>query len=196
MKTFSKYVNLREAIATLSPTDIYDFYWICSALSYNQIDDSNTRTAHFYLRELQELYVRVFTDLLTKQIEKYAQRGRVDPNFKISLSRHPESIRRMMAQTFRSDMTRRNDVWNMIADYLVGLSSTNNVDRICYYIDRINNSVHNTKTLVLDKLPQGHQLLQALDTTHNSKNPKDYAQFVGPEVRRLVRQWFGPGMAS
>jgi hypothetical protein len=100
----------------------------------------------------------------------------------------------MMARTFRSDMQRRNDVWDQIADHLYNLANTGIINKICFYIDRINNSVHNTKTLVLDKLPNGMGLMQAFDNCHKARNPKQFAQFVSPEVRRLVRHWIGPAM--
>jgi hypothetical protein len=190
---------------TLTPTDVYDFYWICTALSYEQLADEDVRIAHFYLKELQDLYVMVFTELLTKQIEKYVQRGRIDmvqgkPAFDVIQIRQapfhqrPALIKSMMAQTYRSDMQRRNEVWDQIADHLYNLANTGAINRICFYIDRINNSVHNTKTLVLDKLSNGPQLLQAFENCHRARNPRQFARFVSPEVRRLVRHWIGPGM--
>lgn len=215
METFFKYIQtrivpkLRKLVEgpgnTLTATDVYDFYWICTALSYEQIEDEQLRIAHFYLKEIQNLYVAVFTELLTKQIEKYVQRGRIDmaqgqPAFDVKQIRaapfqqRPALIKHMMAKTFRSDMQRRNDVWDQIADHLANLATTGVITKICYYIDRINNSVHNTKTLVLDKLPNGMALMQAFDMCHKAKNPKQFVQFVSPEVRQLVRHWFGPGM--
>ena len=190
---------------TLTATDVYDFYWLCTAISYEQIQDEELRLVHFYLKEIQDLYVVVFTDLLTKQIEKYAERGRIDmvqgqPAFDVKqiqaapFQQRPALIQHMMAKTFRSDMQRRNDVWNQIADHLYNLANTGVINKICFYIDRINNSVHNTKTLILDKLPNGPQLLQAFDIVHRARTPKQYAQYVSPEVRRLVRHWYGPGM--
>jgi len=190
---------------TLTPTDIYNFYWICTALSYEQIEDEKVQLAHFYLKEIQDLYVSVFTELLTKQIEKYVSRGRIDmqqgqPAFDVKqiraapLQQRPALIKQMMAKTFRSDMKRRNEVWDQIADHLYNLANTGLINKICFYIDRINNSVHNTSTLVLDKLPNGMGLMQAFDNCHKSRNPKEFARFVSPEIRKLVNHWIGPGM--
>jgi hypothetical protein len=188
----------------LSPTDIYDFYWLCTGLSFDQIADEDERLARFYLQEIQNLYIKVFTELLTAQIEKYVRKGRIDtvegkPAFDSSKLRTlPErerinQIQSMMKQTFRSDMQRRNERWELIAEYLLGLANTGVTKNICYYIDRINNAVHNTRTLVLDKLPGAERLLKALDDVHRSRIPKDYAFGVSPEVRRLMKQWTGPG---
>lgn len=174
-------------------------------MSYEQLADEDVRLAHFYLKEIQDLYISVFTELLTKQIEKYVSSGRIDmqqgkPAFDVrqiraaSPQQRPALIKSMMAQTFRSDMQRRNEVWNQIADHLYNLANTGLINKICFYIDRINNSVHNTKTLVLDKLPNGMELLQAFDNAHKARNPREFARFVSPEIRRLVRHWIGPGM--
>jgi hypothetical protein len=218
MKTFFNYLEnripsrtrLTEGITgnVLTPTDLYDFYWLCSGFSYGQFngameDSKDEQVARFYLQEIQNLYIKVFTELLAAQIEKYVKRGRIDmaqgkPAFDIMQLRNapfhkkPSLIKYMMAQTFRSDMSRRNDRWDMIADYLVGLASTGSTSKICYFIDRINNSVHNTQTLVLDKLPNAAQLMVALDAVHHSGTPKEFASKVSPEVRRLMKNWTGP----
>ena len=199
--------NLVESLNNkeLDPFTIGDFYWLWTGLSYNQIPDEEIQIAQHYLREIQQIYIAAFTELLTQQIEKYVQRGRVDmaqgkPAFDVRqiraapLDSRPALIKSMMAKTFRSDMKRRNDVWDQIADHLQNLATTGVIDKICYYIDRINNSVHNTKTLVLDKFENGAAILQALDAVHNARRPTEYARFVEPEVRKLVRNWFGPGM--
>lgn len=219
MRSFLKYVEttripprsryLLEELTTnrnvLTATDVYDFYWLYSAFSYDQINIQDYNVAEFYLKELRDIYLQAFTELLTKQIEKYVSRGRIDmvqgkPAFDIATVRaapfqqRPMMLRKMMAQTYRSDMTRRNDVWDMIAEYLQGLSHAENAKQITWYIDRINNSVHNTGTAVLDKFKGGMDLLRAFDTVHRAKVPRDYARFVSPEVRRLVKVWEGPGL--
>ena len=219
MKTFFKYLEnripprsrfLAESAPgnVLTPTDIYDLYWLCTGFSYDQFhgareDTQDEQIAKFYLQEIQNLYIKVFTELLTAQIEKYVKKGRIDtiqgqPGFDINQLRlapygkRPSLIRSMMAQTFRSDMARRNEKWDMIADYLVGLASTGDTKKICYYIDRINNSVHNTATLVMDKLPNAKQLMVAFDAVHHARTPREFASKVSPEIRRLMKHWTGP----
>jgi len=173
-------------------------------LSYGLVHDNELRTAQFYLEEIQNLYVNVFTELLTKQIEKYVLRGRIDmqggqPAFDVRqiraapMQRRPMLIQHMMKQTFRSDMQRRNTVWDMIAEYLYELSTTGLPNKVCYYIDRINNAVHNTKTQVLDKLPNSSSLLRAFDLCHKARTPREYSRYVSPEVRQLVNNWTLPG---
>lgn len=212
MGPFYKYLEMRVAPRfslaeglndrILDQFIVGNFYWIWTGLSYDQIPDEEIQIAQHYLREIQQIYVTTFTELLTKQVEKYAQRGRTDivqgkPAFDVRqiraapLESRPALIKSMMAKTLRSDMQRRNDVWDQIADHLLNLATTKDINKICYHIDRINNSVHNTKTSVLDKLPTGNVILQALDTVHKAKKPTEYARFVEPEVRKLVINWFG-----
>jgi hypothetical protein len=185
-------VNNRNS---LTPTDIYDFYYLCAGISSEQINLRDHFLAEFYLREIRETYLNVFTELLTRQIEKYVGRGRFDKSFDVRqlraapLEQKFELIKDMMKRTYRSDMVRRNDVWIDIALHLQNLSKHEDAKNICYYIDRINNSVHNTAELVLDKLPNARGLLQAFDTAHNSRNPGEFRRFVSPEVRKLVPVW-------
>jgi hypothetical protein len=177
----------------LSPTDIYDFYFLCTGLSYNQIDVKDYNLAEFYLREIKDNYLRTFGNMLAEQIKKYYSRKRVDPNFNISQLNAGDfaGLKALMAQTWRSDMRRRNEVWNSLADYVYKLSMTNNARDICSILDRINNAVHNTEEIMLSKL--GHSFQQAYDNVHRSRTPKDYVKYVSPEVRRLMKIWFGPG---
>lgn len=177
----------------LSPTDIYDFYFLYTGLSYGQINLQDHNLADFYLREIRDNYLQSFGTILYNQLKKYVSRRRVDSSFDASRlnPRDFGALKELMQLTYRSDMRRRNEVWNSIADYVYKLSQTNNMRDICYIIDRINNAVHNTHELVLDKL--GPAFLQAYDVVHRAKTPKDYIRYVSPEVRKLMKVWSGPG---
>ena len=175
----------------LTSTDIYDFYFLTTALSYDQINLEDLSVAEFYLNEIYKVYLQSFKQLLIDQIEKYYKKNRIDADFNYSLlkSANFETIKSLMNKTFRSDMVRRNDVWNLIAENLLSLSKAGSIKTKCFYIDRLNNCVHNTGDLVLDKFPNGYKLMNAFDVVHNSKTPKEFARFVSPEIRRLMKVW-------
>ena len=175
----------------LTSTDIYDFYFLTTALSYDQINLEDLSVAEFYLNEIYQVYLQSFKKLLIDQIEKYYKRNRIDADFNYSLlkSANFETIKNLMNKTFRSDMVRRNDVWNLIAENLLNLSKAGSIKTKCFYMDRLNNCVHNTGDLVLDKFPNGYKLMNAFNVVHNSKNPKEFARFVSPEIRKLMKVW-------
>lgn len=197
MKTFlESLVQPRKRVLCegvgLSPTDIYDFYFICTGLSYNQINVRDYNLAEFYLREIKDNYLRSFGQMLAEQLKKYYTRRRVDSSFdanQINPSNYL-ALKDLMRQTYRSDMKRRNDVWNSVADYVYKLSMVNDAREICSIVDRLNNAVHNTDELMLGKL--GQQFSSAYDNVHRSRIPQDYIKFVSPEVRRLMKVWDGP----
>ena len=209
MRTFGQFLTQKQiqslsesfSNASLAPQHIYDFYYLAAALSYGQIDEDDRFVASYYLQELQHLYLDVFSKLLIEQLAKYQRRGRLDTiNGRLAydvkeLENAPnqfDAIKQMMAKTYRSDMTRRNVVWNNIAEYVEALSRQTKPDKITYYIDRINNSIHNTENLVLEKFPNGHELIQAFNVAHLNSSPENYRRFVSPEIRRLVKVWSGP----
>jgi hypothetical protein len=93
-------------------------------------------------------------------------------------------------------MVDRNTNWEYIALNLLELYKANKAN-ICKFADRINNAIHNTGSSVLDKLSTGRSklgmtpFLRAFDIVHKSRLPNGYAQYVSPEVRRLVKTWYG-----
>lgn len=193
LNIFMKFRAFFEAINTkyLTTTDIYDFYFLTTALSYDQIHSEDLSVAEFYLNDICQLYLQSFKQLLIDQIEKYYKRNRVDADFSYySLkTANFEKIKELINKTFRSDMVRRNDVWNLIAANLLNLSKAGSIKIKCFYMDRLNNCVHNTGDLVLDKFPNGYKLMNAFDIVHNSKTPKEFARFVSPEIRKLMKIW-------
>jgi hypothetical protein len=105
------------------------------------------------------------------------------------LGESPDAINVAMKKTFRSDMKRRNVEWENVTNAVAQLARGNSVNHILTYIDRINNAIHNTGEIVLSKLPYGRQLMDAFERVHHSKLPREYAQYVSPEIRHLYRQY-------
>ena len=97
-----------------------------------------------------------------------------------------KQLKKWMAQTYRSDMSRRNVVWDRVAENAESLSAAyagNNLDRMAYSIDRLNNDIHNTQELVLGKFSS--ELEQAFNTAHNADHPKEYKQYVPRDLRSI-----------
>jgi hypothetical protein len=183
-------IFLENYLVSLYPKDIYNFYYIFSAHSYGKMYDEDKSRAEFLLNEIKNKYLVVFKDVLIQQLKKYSKQNRTDIDFdqkSINPNMDFRTIHSLMSKTYRSDMSRRNINWEMLAEYCMNLSGTGVFDKICFYIDRINNSVHNSGELFFDKLENANDLLKAFDTVHLSATPRDYARFVGSEVRKLAR---------
>lgn len=183
-------IFLENYLVSLYPKDIYNFYYIFSAHSYGKMYDEDKSRAEFLLNEIKNKYLAVFKDVLTEQLKKYSNQNRTDIDFDQNLinpNMDFRTIHSLMSKTYRSDMSRRNINWESLAEYCMNLNGTDVFDKICFYIDRINNSVHNSGELFFDKLDNANELLKAFDTVHLSATPRDYARFVSSEVRKLAR---------
>jgi len=125
-----------------------------------------------YLQDIKNKYLGTFIPLIQKQLYKYLERNRIDSN---SFSegdintQNTENLDLYMKNTYRSDMTRRNVVWENLTKLVNELSKTSDSGNIIKIIDRINNNIHNTGDLILTKLDNGSELLKALDICHSSK---------------------------
>ena len=89
-----------------------------------------------------------------------------------------------MKQTYRSDMERRNVNWEYLTENLSGLAATTNPERVIYYIDRLNNAIHNTYTKTLDKLPRGYELIEAFNNCH-ALSPQELKKYVSSFLRKI-----------
>lgn len=189
MKTFAEFTHSASSW-NLSPRDVYNFYYIFSAYSYGKLYDEDKNKAEFILNEIKQKYLKNFKLLLIQQLEKYVSLNRVDDDFsneELSEDMSFQTIKALMSKTYRSDMQRRNANWNSLADYCESLNKTNSFDKLCFFIDRINNTIHNTGGPILDKLPNGIELLNSFETVHLAQSPKQYAKYVGSEVRKIAR---------
>jgi len=149
----------------LTPQDIYSFYY-CEFLPEHEIKSE-------FLNDLKNKYITIFTKTVQEQLEKYYQRRRIDSDFDSSWIKSADTsvLDNAMKKTFRSDMKRRNDNWNFLTEYLNALNKSNTVKNIIFYVDRINNTIHNTGEGMLSKVPNGYELLTAFNVAAEAKLP-------------------------
>lgn len=195
MIKFKKLLSEVHNVETLTPRDVYNFYymWHTSLHDPQAIETPYGKevVSHF-LGQLKAKYVRLFTRILAEQIKKYVSRGRVDADFPKGMNLDQASaseLQTLMAKTFRSDMKRRNDLWNLVADYLVKLQYASSMKDTFLYINQLNNAVHHTQGRVLDKLPNYWENLRAaFDTVAQAKSVKAFAPMVDKDIRGLTNQ--------
>jgi hypothetical protein len=82
-----------------------------------------------------------------------------------------------MRQTYRSDMKRRNDVWNNITEHLKGLAARSPRD-IIFRIDRLNNAIHNTNELLFSKFKNAGELMDAFEAINDARDERAYSRNV------------------
>ena len=171
-------INERYYSDSISPYDIFSFYY-CEHISDHPVKIE-------FLKELKEKYVNIFRKVLQTQLNKYHRRQRIDPEFN---PEHIEtndlaSINQAMNQTYRSDMVRRNDNWNLLAEYVYELSKSNTPKRITFYIDRIHNTIHNTGEIMLSKLGNARELMNAFNVAHTA-NINALRYYSYPELKNI-----------
>lgn len=182
-------------VESLTPKDIYNFYYLWHTSLHNPAAVGTTygkEVQSYYLNQLKTKYVKLFTKILSQQVQKYVQRGRVDPDFPKDIqwdSASPEALWGLMKKTFRSDMTRRNDVWNMVGEFTTNLSKAQAAKDLFVWINQLNNAVHNTNGRVLDKLPNYYaSLRQAFDAVDKAGNIENLRGLVDKDIRDLKNQ--------
>jgi len=193
-----KFKNLLKEIhdsESLTKSDIFNFYYLWHTSLHNPAavqSPFGKEVQNYYLTQLKSKYVKLFTKLLSKQVQKYVKRGRVDQDFPMDAqwdSIAPEALVGLMKKTFRSDMTRRNDLWIMVGDFVVNLSKALTPKDMFLWINQLNNAVHNTQGKVLDKLPNYYTDLQrAFDAVDKAGNVDALRQFVDKDIRDLKNQ--------
>jgi len=187
-----KELLLEYVTGTITSGDIYNFYFL---FYYNQFEPNLLNTSYArdiereYLYAIKEKYLSTFKALLAEQINKYIGRKRMDPDFptkQVSETDSAETLEFLMAKTFRSDMKRRNDVWNIAARATAQLEKITNPKLLYAPINALNMAVHNTNTLILGKLGGGYGLMQAYDACANA-DPKYYVGRVSKDLRDLLK---------
>ena len=186
---------------TISAKDIYNFYylWYIATTQPSAVATPyGKEVMKTYLQALKDKYVRLFRRLLIKQIAKYISRGRVDPdilskNVSELDSMSSSELQKLMAKTFRSDMTRRNERWDMVADFVTKLESASSTNDMFLYINQLNNAVHNTQTQVMDKFPNFYsELKPAFDAVDKIKSGNQWELMKGlvtnKDIRGLLNQ--------
>lgn len=187
-----------ESVEMLTPKDIYNFYFLWwTAVNQPKLVSTNygKEIMNHYLTQWKIKYTKAFKKLIAIQIGKYIQRGRVDPDFPKDaaaklMSMSASQLQSLMAKTFRSDMQRRNDRWELVADFVTKLESANSPKDIFVYVNQLNNAVHNTQTRVLDKMPNYYsELMKAFDFVDKAKSPQlQLKGLVDKDIRDLWNQ--------
>lgn len=184
---------LNEIISgVISSSDIYNFYFL---YYHSQHEPQLLQTQYGkemerqYLTSIKEKYVATFKELLVEQINKYISKQRVDSDFpvkKVSSKDSAETLAFLMSKTFRTDMKRRNDVWNIAAKATADLEKINNPKSMYLPINALNMAIHNTNTLILGKLATGINLERALDACAKV-DPKYYVGNVSKDLRDILK---------
>jgi hypothetical protein len=179
-----------EQFVSENPTvsDIYSFYYLNTLFVNGQAKGDY---AKFIMDEtvnrIKNRYIRIFSNLLKEQLVKYIKRKRVDNHVtqdKIDKASTFE-LWEMMKGTYRSDMKRRNDVWNLLAEYVYKLSNAQSLKDKFFFIDRINNCVHNTSEFMFSKFTNAPELLRAFDEIHNAQSLNAYKHKVTKDIREI-----------
>lgn len=165
------------------PSKIYSTYYAI-LLSQDVIGGVSNSDLAFIAMELKEYYLDKYKTILALQIMKYWTRRRVSDKFKRMANKYnnfkdleDESfpmLVELMNNTFRSDMNRLNKRWIDLAVHLRQLSEMDintvserstkkTIEQMLLKMDRINNIVHNTGDVMLDKFTNSKELLKALD---------------------------------
>lgn len=195
MIQFKSLIKEVHDVEKLTSRDIYNFYylWHTASNSPELISTAfGKEVLSYYLQQIKAKYVRLFKKVLFNQIQKYKQRHRVDTDFPMDKPTEDSTaveLQTLMKKTFRSDMTHRNDKWDMVADFVANLeNSTSNKDMFLW-INQLNNSVHNSQTKVLDKFPNFHtELNRAFDTVNHATNIESLKSLVDKDIRDLKNQ--------
>jgi hypothetical protein len=187
-----KELLLEAANGTITSSDIYNFYFL---FYYSQHEPNLFKTPyaqemeHEVLTSIKNKYLIIFKELLVEQINKYISRKRIDVDFPVSHVSGKESVETLamlMSKTYRSDMKRRNTVWDIAAETTVKLEKISNPKMLYLPINALNMVVHNTHTQILEKLIGGYELLQALNTCADV-DPKYYAGRVSKDLRDILQ---------
>lgn len=175
----------------LYPSDLYNFYFIATLHGQGRLSDDYAKfVSSNFINRLKEKYVKLFSELIFNQIKKYISRGRVDPEVTMdrleSSTSNLKELEDMMAHTYRSDMKRRNTVWDLVASYTCKLSQSSSIKDSIFFIDRINNCVHNTQELMFSKFSNYSRLLQAFDSIHRATSLDHYKSKVDKDFRQIL----------
>jgi hypothetical protein len=184
---------------SLSPVDIYDFYFLWNIVTRSPSIANNDYASHVINQRiygLKQKYLSIFKKLLVNQLLKYASRpDRIEPGFdksKASLNSSFDELDKQMKLTKRSDRAikqgapRENTAWIQIAEFLENLSKASDRKNVFTYIDRINNSIHNTQTTIMDKFINAAEIIKALEVASKATNIHGLEKLTSKDVRDLA----------
>ena len=187
---FQEWLRLQEVFddnGELKPQDIYNFYYVTILFQEGSLSAYGKSIAIPLIKGLKQKYIRNLVPLVQEQLYKYLKRGRLDPGAYERdhvTSASPGQLDDFMRATYRSDMKRRNTVWESLTGNLKALAAAISPNDVIHYIDRVNNDIHNTGELVLTKLPGGYKIADALNVANNA-NPKQLRGLVDKDLRDL-----------
>ena len=176
--------EFKKSIGDITPNMIYTFYYLEKMMIQHETPEVKRELIKF-LVQLKPMYIDTFSKLLIDQLSKYHSRKRVDSDFDMGTNTSPVELARLIKKTFRSDMTRRNDLWNVCADNLVSLSQSNSLNTTILYIDRLNTCIHNANESMFYKLKDGYQLVQTMDVCKNFRDVRAFLPYVSRDYRDL-----------
>ena len=182
MINFSTWL-LFEETEQIKPKSVYTYAFLAYHRNTITRDKYLSERTKEFLSNLKDNYLQAFTPIVVDQIQKYLDRGRVDsdvniskvPSGKVSTA-YLKKLSDLMKKTYRSDMKRRNDRWNLFTDNLLALSKASSLKDLYFYIDRIHNDIHNTGEFILSKYR--YDLQSALEDIHQARTPKDFVHRV------------------
>jgi hypothetical protein len=182
----------------ITPTTLYNFYHIATLESQGRIkSDYGRELAREYLTAYRQKYLDTIGPLVADQIKKYIGRGRVDEGVTDDVleaaANDPAALDELMRQTYRSDMKRRNDVWNNITEHLRGLAAAGTPRDIIFRIDRLNNAIHNTNELLFSKFKNAGELMDAFEAINDARDERAYGRMVDKDLRDIEEFEGGPG---
>jgi len=172
----------------LTPRDLYAIYYLAYAfdMERSRLDAAERFEVGHEAKVFKEKYLKVFKDALLSQIRKYIGRGRTDIDISVvNAESSLVELQKAMSKTFRSDMQLRNERWDVLADLLVKLEAEDDGREIIFYLDRINNTVHNTGDVMLDKLENSAELLRTFNKIHRMESPTQLKRYAPPAIRRI-----------
>lgn len=187
-------------VESIYPKDVYNLYYLEFISSrYPEVIQTpyGKEILGYYLQNLKQKYAKLFKALLYKQIYKYVTRNRIDPDFDkdaLQPAADAKTLKDLMAKTFRSDMKRRNDVWNAVAGYTYGLENASSPAQIFVNINGLNNAVHNTGGKIMydpQKVSNYSELRRAFDAADAIKNQNQWELLksrVDKDIRDLLNQ--------
>jgi hypothetical protein len=186
---------IKEEIEPIRSSDIYNFFFLWYNFTHHsEIFDTpyGKETLNYYLSKLKQKYVKLFTDLINKQIQKYIQKGRVDKDFPINdfnLNIPITQSLNLINKTWRSDMTRRNTKWILLAEFVVKLNNAVTPKDIFLYINQIYNITHNTNFTIFDKFSNYYkELKKAFDFVDSIQNINTLLPYIDQDLKQLANQ--------
>ena len=178
---------------------IIDFYAISYIFSYT---GKSSQYLKVNLQNIKEYYLNKFHSVIVDQLEKYHKMKRVDPKHQIDFEQTKErkDYERMlddMRHTYRSKEhhvrnnipfpSKPNESWNQLVEYLHNLQISNDIKSTLFYVDRINNAIHQTNTSIFDKFNNISDIQNTLEFCANA-TPQQLRTRASTEIK-LMEEW-------